>query len=63
MSEKISFVFYCEVKFELGEESYIDEYTRKKRMGKIWLKEWIWKLRGIRRGFERGRCPYVPTCC
>jgi hypothetical protein len=26
-------------------------------MGIIWLKAEIWKLRGIRRGFERGRCP------
>jgi hypothetical protein len=26
-------------------------------MGIIWLKAGIWKLRGIRRGFERGRCP------
>jgi hypothetical protein len=23
----------------------------------IWLKVGIWKLRGIRKGFERGRCP------
>jgi hypothetical protein len=24
-------------------------------MGIIWLKAGIWKLRGIRRGFERGK--------
>jgi hypothetical protein len=23
----------------------------------IWLKAGIWKLRGSRRGFEKGRCP------
>jgi hypothetical protein len=26
-------------------------------MGIIWWKAGIWKLRGIRKGFERGRCP------
>jgi hypothetical protein len=35
----------------------IDKCTRKERMGIIWLKAGIWKLRGIRRGFGRGRCP------
>jgi hypothetical protein len=45
------------MKHKWGKESYIDECTRKERMGIIWLKAGIWKLRGIRRGFERGRCP------
>jgi hypothetical protein len=36
---------------EWGKESYIEKCTRKERMGIIWLKA------GIRRGFERGRCP------
>jgi hypothetical protein len=40
------------MKHEWGKESYIEKCTRKERMGIIWL-----KLRGIRRGFERGRCP------
>jgi hypothetical protein len=47
------------MKHELDKMSYTDECTRKERMGKIWLKVWIWKLRGIRRELERGRCPYV----
>jgi hypothetical protein len=38
-------------------QSYIDKCTRKERMGIIWWKAGIWKLRGIMRGFERGRCP------
>jgi hypothetical protein len=42
---------------ERSKESYIDECTRKERMGIIWLKAGIWKLREIRRGFDRGRCP------
>jgi hypothetical protein len=40
-----------------GREIYIDECTRKERMGIIWLKAGFWKLRGIRRGTERGRYP------
>jgi hypothetical protein len=49
-------MFYCEMKYEWGKVSYIDKCTRKERMGIIWLKAGIWKLRGIRRGFERRRC-------
>jgi hypothetical protein len=30
---------------------------KKGKIGIIWLKAGIWKLRGIRRGFEKGRCP------
>jgi hypothetical protein len=45
------------MKQEWGKESYIDERTRKERMGTIWLKAGIWKLRGIRREYDRGRCP------
>jgi hypothetical protein len=54
---KISLIFYCEMKYEWGKESHSDKCTRKERMGIIWLKTGIWKLRGIGRGFERGRCP------
>jgi hypothetical protein len=46
------------VKYEWGKESFIDKCTRKERMGIIWLKAGIWKLRGIGRGFERK----VPLC-
>jgi hypothetical protein len=41
----------------LGKENYIDECTRKERTGILWPKAGIWKLRGIRRGSDRGRCP------
>jgi hypothetical protein len=40
-----------------GKESYIDECTRKERMGIMWLKAGIRKLKGIKRGVDRGRCP------
>jgi hypothetical protein len=45
------------MKHEWGKESYIVECTRKKCVGIIYLKSEIWKLSGIRRGFERGKCP------
>jgi hypothetical protein len=28
------------------------------RSGIAWLKVGIWKMRGIRRGFEKGRCRF-----
>jgi hypothetical protein len=60
MNVKISLIFYFEMKYEWGKESYIDKCTRKERMGITWLRVGIWKLRGIRRGFERGRWPLCP---
>jgi hypothetical protein len=59
---KISLIFYCKMNYEWGKESCIDKCTRKERMGIIWLKAGIWKLRGIRRGFERGTCPPPHVC-
>jgi hypothetical protein len=44
------------MKLEWGKKIYIYKCTRKERMRIIWWKAGIWKLRGIRRGFERGRC-------
>jgi hypothetical protein len=41
----------------LGKESYIDECTRNERVGIILLIAGIWKLRGIRKEFDRGRYP------
>jgi hypothetical protein len=55
--EKISLVFYCEMKRKWGKEKYIDELTRKEKLGIIWLKAGIWDLRWIRRGSGKGRCP------
>jgi hypothetical protein len=49
--------FYSQIKYEWGKESYIDKCTRKERIGIIWLKAGIWKLRRIRRGLEKGQCP------
>jgi hypothetical protein len=57
VNAKISLLSYCQMKHEWGNECYVEKCTRKERMGIIWWKAEIWKLRGIRKGFERGRCP------
>jgi hypothetical protein len=31
--------------------------TKNKRSGRAWLKNGIWKLKGIRKGFVTGICP------
>jgi hypothetical protein len=54
VNANISLTFYCEMKHERGKGSHIDKCTRKERIK--WLKAGIWKLRGIGRGLERGRC-------
>jgi hypothetical protein len=54
---RISLILYREIKHEWDKEIYIGKCTRKDRIGIIWLKAGIWKLRGIKRGFQRGRCP------
>jgi hypothetical protein len=58
-NEKISKVFSCERQEEWGKESYVDERTREERIGIIWLKARMWKLRGISRGCDRGSAPYI----
>jgi hypothetical protein len=52
IGKNISLVLYCKIKHEWGEQS-----TRKERMGIVWLREWIWRLCGMRRKCETGRCP------
>jgi Holliday junction resolvase len=42
---------------EWGRECYVEKCTRKERMGILWWKAGIWKLRAIRSGFEREKCP------
>jgi hypothetical protein len=52
--EKRSLIFYCYVNFEWVREAYTVCCTRNEGTGFAWLK--IWKLRGLRKGFEKGRC-------
>jgi hypothetical protein len=55
--EKISLVFYQEMKQEWGREEYIDCCNRNDRRGMAWWRLGIWKLRGSRKGVEKGTCP------
>jgi hypothetical protein len=57
IKEKRSLIFYSEMKQEWAREEYIGCCTRNGRSGLAWFKTGIWKLRGIRKGFEKGRCP------
>jgi hypothetical protein len=43
------------MKLEWAREEYSLLY--KKRSGLAWFKTGIWKLRGVWKGFEKGRCP------
>jgi hypothetical protein len=38
------------MKYKWSNESYINKCTRKERMGIVWPKAMIWKIRVIRRG-------------
>jgi hypothetical protein len=57
VSEKLSLVFYQEMKHKWGREEYIELCSRNERNGSAWMKAGVWKLRGIRRGWEKGTCP------
>jgi hypothetical protein len=57
MSEKMSLVFYQEMKQKWGREDYIELCSRNERNGLAWMKAEVWKLRRIRRGREKGICP------
>jgi hypothetical protein len=54
VSRPSSFLLLLEVNFDTVN---IPPASSSDRMGIIWLKAGIWNLRGVRRGFERGRCP------
>jgi hypothetical protein len=56
IKEKRSLIFYSEMKQELAREQYISCCTRNERSGLAWFKTGIWKLRGMRKGFQKGRC-------
>jgi hypothetical protein len=56
IKEKSSLIFYSEMKQEWAREQHIS-CTRTDRSGLAWFKTGIWKLRGMRKGSEKGRCP------
>jgi hypothetical protein len=57
MREKILLKFYCEKKLQWSREEHTVYCTRNERSGLAWLKTGIWKLRGMRKVSETGRCP------
>jgi hypothetical protein len=57
LSEKISLVFYQEMKQEWGRKEYNDRCNSNERRGMAWWRLGIWKLRGSRKGAEKGTCP------
>jgi hypothetical protein len=57
IKERRSLIFYSEMKQEWASEEYIVCCTRNERSGLAWFRTGIWKLRGMRKGFEKGRCP------
>jgi hypothetical protein len=57
LCEKISLVFYQEMKQECGTEEYIDCSNRTERRGLAWWRLGIWKLRGIGRVWKKERVP------
>jgi hypothetical protein len=41
----------------LVRDEYIGFCSTNERNGLVWMKAGVWRLRGIRRGFEKGICP------
>jgi hypothetical protein len=57
LSEKPSLIFYHDMKLLWDREYYVMCGSRNDRMGIARFRACIWKLRGIRKGLEIGRCP------
>jgi hypothetical protein len=57
MSEKMPSVFYQEMNQKWGRGQYIELCCRNERNRSAWMKAAVWKIRGIRRGWEKVTCP------
>jgi hypothetical protein len=57
LSEEKSLMFYCDMKLLWDRQDYVKCVSRNDRMGIALFRAGIWKLRGIRKGSEIGRCP------
>jgi hypothetical protein len=55
----MSLVVYQEMKQKWGREEYVELCSRDERNGLSRMKAEGWKLRGIRRGWEKGTSPYA----
>lgn len=57
MSIMKSVKWYIKIKNKWQLEDYITVCTRKEKCGIAWWKLGIWKLRGMRKNYERDKCP------
>jgi hypothetical protein len=55
--EKRSLIFYCDMKLQWAREEYTVCCTKNVRSGLASFRTGTWKLKGMRKGFEKGRCP------
>jgi hypothetical protein len=55
--EKISLEFYKKIMQRWRKEAKVNCCYGNERIGIEWWRVGIWKMRGIRKGFEKGRCP------
>ena len=46
-----------EMDFTWGERLRVEWCVRKERIGIAWLVAGVWKLKGIRKNVDKGRCP------
>jgi len=56
MSEKDSLTPYPEINFNWSKKSYIEYCARKERIEIACLIAGVWKLEGIRKEVEKGKC-------
>jgi hypothetical protein len=54
-----SLIFSCDMKSEWAREEYTVCCTRNEKSGLTWFKTGIWKLRGMREGYEKGSALYA----
>jgi hypothetical protein len=59
LSEKRLLVFYQAMKQKWDREEYIKLCSIDERNRLPWMKAGVWKLRGIRRGWEKEHAPYA----
>ena len=57
MRRMITLEFYSRVKKSWEKQAYIDRLDRKDKTGWAWFRLGLWKSRGVRKNYERGKCP------
>ena len=57
MSEKSSVTLHQQINFNWGKRLYTECWTRKEGSETVWLIDGVWKLKGIKKKADTGRCP------